>query len=270
MEEVYRSVSSQLGQRKRTRGNSPVSGAPPLKRTASAVGQPGRVPLNERENPDRAPESLNKPSRSLQVRDAKTRKNNWMPREPDSLPGRLQLYMYRTLLRDLIAHDPPFNFDRLWKKLGVNPDAKLPTKFLVQAQLIRASDDLETVSLNDLAASFHRMTMSENLQVNRLLELVYYQRPPAAQEGKGKGKEVETSIIENQDDADLARAIAMSLESSVSNEPGPPCQAAKATTSGILPETVDESGGDVELAKVITRSLGKPVLIGKVFLGSYI
>ena len=273
---MYRSVSSQSGQRKRTRGNAPVSGAPPLKRTASAVGQPDRVSLNDRENTDGAPESLDKPSRFLQVRDAKTRKNNWMPSEHDSLSGRLQLYTYRTLLRDLIAHDPPFNFNRLWKKLCVNPDTKLPTKFLVQAQLIRASDDFETVSLNDLAASFHQMVMSENLQVNRLLELVYYQRSPAAEEGKGKGKEVKTSIdqivasrrgVENQEDADLAQAIAMSLESSVSNEPGPSRQAAKPTTSDILPATVDESGEDVELPNVIARSLETPVLIGKVFSG---
>src|SRR6266511_5687266 len=172
VEEVYRSVSSQSGQRKRTRGNGPASGAPPLKRTASAVCQPDPVPLNDSENTGRAPETLDKPSRFLQVRDAKTRKTNWMPREPDSFSGRLQLYVYRTLLRDLIAHDPPFNFDRLWKKLGVSPDAKLPIKFLVQAQLIRASDDFETVSLNDLASSFHQKVMSENMQVNRLLELV--------------------------------------------------------------------------------------------------
>lgn len=124
---------------------------------------------------------------TLHLRDAKTRQWPSIPGDAEALAGRLQLYVYFTLLNNLITLDPPFDFDMLWRKLGVKPDAKLPTKFLVQAQLISDDEDLELISLNDLVISFYELIRDQRMHVSSFLELVYYLRQP-------KGKRVEHDV----------------------------------------------------------------------------
>ena len=148
-------------------------------------------------------------TRYLHVLDAKTRRQNSLPREEDALAGRLQLFIYRTLLRELIALDPPYDFDHLWKTLGVDPAASLPTAFLVQAQLIPNNNDSATVSLNDLAASWHRLVEGEKLHISLVLELIYYQRPPHNENGNGKERAVSRNFI-NREDEGITEAIAAS------------------------------------------------------------
>jgi hypothetical protein len=128
---------------------------------------------------------------TLHLRDAKTRKRPSVPDDRDALSGRLQLYMYFTLLKNLIAREPSFDFNSLWSKLDVNPAAKLPSKFLVQAQLISNNEDFGLVSLNDLVASFYKLIDDATMHVSPLLELVYYLRTSDNnREGKGSEKDV--------------------------------------------------------------------------------
>jgi exonuclease V len=158
-------------------------------------------------------EPCNNLTRYLHLLDAKTRRQNSLPREEDALAGRLQLFIYRTLLRELIALDPPYDFDHLWETLGVDPAASLPTRFLVQVQLIPDNDDFATISLNDLAASWHRLVEGEKLHISLVLELVYYRRPPNNENGMGKERAVSRSFI-NREDEGITEAIAASEASS--------------------------------------------------------
>ena len=113
----------------------------------------------------------------LHLRDAKTRKWPSIPDDTEALAGRLQLHLYFTLLRNMITQQPPFDFDFLWKKLDLDPDTKLPTKFLMQAQLISDKEGFELVSLNDLVKSFYKLINDQTMNVSPVLELVYYLRP---------------------------------------------------------------------------------------------
>jgi len=124
---------------------------------------------------------------TLHLRDAKTRQWPSIPEDAEALAGRLQLYCYFTLLDNLLALEPPFDFDMLWRKLGVKPDVKLPTKFLVQAQLMSDNEDLELISLNDLVTTFYELIRDQTMHVSPFLELVYYLRQP-------KGKRVEHDV----------------------------------------------------------------------------
>jgi hypothetical protein len=122
---------------------------------------------------------------TLHLRDAKTRQWHSVPDDRDALAGRLQLYIYFTLLKSLITLEPPFDFGLLWRKLDINPDAKLPTKFLVQAQLVSDNEDFEPITLNDLVTSFYQLISDETMRVSPLLQLVYYLRLSNNWKGKG-------------------------------------------------------------------------------------
>jgi hypothetical protein len=124
------------------------------------------------------------------LRDAKTRTWQSIPDNREALSGRIQLYIYLTLFENLITREPRFDFDRLWRKLGLKPDAKLPTKFLVQAQLISNNENLELISLNDLVTSFYELLKDETIRVSPSLELVYYLRPSKSQKSKGAEQDV--------------------------------------------------------------------------------
>lgn len=92
--------------------------------------------------------------------------------------------------------------------------SSLPTKFLVQAQLISNNDDFATVSLNDLAASWHRLVQDEKLRISLVLELVYYRRLPGDDNVKGKRHVVSRNTTSH--DEDFTEAIAASC-----NQAGP-------------------------------------------------
>jgi hypothetical protein len=130
---------------------------------------------------------------TLHLRDAKTRERQWIPDDRVARAGRLQLYIYFTLLENLLTREPPFDFNILWRKLDVEPDAKLPTQFLVQAHLISGNEDVELISLSDLATSFYELIRNETMHVSPLLELVYYHRP-SSKNPKGKGVEPQKDL----------------------------------------------------------------------------
>ena len=142
--------------------------------------------------------------------------------------------MYRRLLSELVATNPPYDFKPLWTKLGLDSSAIFPTKFLVQAQLIQhTTPEFETTCLDDLVRSWHKLVQQSNIQgVDPHLELIYRLRPPPVPKNKGKavdkGRTVEIIQLEvgnSSEDEELASAIAASLEDmsagSLASVPGP-------------------------------------------------
>lgn len=152
----------------------------------------------------------------------------YIPSHPDTYSGRMQLMVYRKLLSELVATNPPYDFKPLWTKLRLDSSAIFPTKFLVQAQLIQyTTPEFETTCLDDLVRSWHKLVQQSNIQgVDPHLELIYRLRPPPDAKQKGRAVEItQPEVRDNSDNDELARAIAASLEDltagSLTSVPGP-------------------------------------------------
>jgi exonuclease V len=172
------------------------------------------------------PAPISEPSTSyaLYIKDSKTRKRDSLPSDADMYSGRIQLMIYRRLLSELVSMNPPYDFRRLWDKLGVDSTEVFPTRFLVQARLIEESDQFKTACLDDLVNSWHKLLKEFNVVgVDPQLELIYRLQPPP-QDRKGKDKEAETQQNDDKssvEDEDLAKAIAASLRDMDSGEQTP-------------------------------------------------
>ena len=126
---------------------------------------------------------------TLRIIDTKTRLNESLPRDEDTLSSRLQVMLYHRLLSDLVRLNPPYDFPALWKKLGLRSAQKLSTAFLMEAKLILHSDNFQVVCLDDLATSWHNLVACSNISaVDPTLELVYRLQPESLSQGKGKGR----------------------------------------------------------------------------------
>lgn len=167
------------------------------------------------------PETPKPSSYTLFIKDNKTRKNGYMPSDADMYSGRIQLMIYRRLLSQLLSIHPPYDFQPLWDKLGLDSKEVFPTKFLVQAQLITGDDQLRTACLDDLAGLWHNVVKESNIAgVSPVLELIYRLRPPPNL--KGKSTEVVREFSEDLsdlEDAQLQWALQRSILP-VSNNPG--------------------------------------------------
>ena len=127
------------------------------------------------------------PPTMLYIKDNKTRRHPSIPPHHDTLSGRLQVMLYRRLLSQLVAKSPLYDFKPLWKRLGVKSSSRLPTKFLVQANLISDNTEFQTTSLDDVVTSWHELVKEANVQgVHENLELVYRLRPPPDRKQKSK------------------------------------------------------------------------------------
>ena len=180
-------------------------------RPTTSQGRGISPPTNATLSPEASPIPI-----TLMIKDNKTRKNEYLPSDPDAYAGRMQLMVYRKLLSELVATNPPYDFKPLWTKLRLDSSAIFPTKFLVQAQLIQyATPEFETTCLDDLVHSWHRLVRQSNIQgVDPRLELIYRLRPPPDAKQKGKAVEINQPLefTNNSEDENLARAIAASLE----------------------------------------------------------
>ncbi|KIM47540.1 hypothetical protein M413DRAFT_202550 [Hebeloma cylindrosporum] len=152
---------------------------------------------------------------TLRIKDNKTRKSSYLPPHHDTYSGRMQLMVYRKLLSELVATNPPYDFEPLWNKLHLDSSAIFPTKFLVQAQLIQyTTPEFETTCLDDLVRSWHKLVRQSNIQgVDPQLELIYRLRPPPDTKQKGKAVAItQPEVRSDSEDEELAQAIAASLE----------------------------------------------------------
>jgi len=181
-------------------------------------------------DPESTPSSpKEKTGHMLHIKDNKTRQNPYLPREPDMYSGKLQLMIYRKLLCELLATDTPYQFSRVWEKVGVDSAEVFPTKFLVQARLIEETSEFQICCLDDIVELWHKTVKEMNIVgVDHTLELVYRLRRPPDLKQKKKSKTPSQLSFVNQEDSDLAKAIAASLNdheqylvNSNENEAGP-------------------------------------------------
>ncbi|KAJ6520511.1 exonuclease V [Mycena sanguinolenta] len=147
----------------------------------------------------------------IRVIDTKTRRKDSLPSNEDAEPAYLQVMLYHRLLARLIDTSALFDFSVLWTPLGVRPAAPFSVAFLMQATQILGSDDVPGC-LDDVVALLRARLADLDLpRLDTTLQIIYrsqnkYPRP----EGKGKSRE-DTAYIPVED-AELAKAIAMSLE----------------------------------------------------------
>ncbi|KAF9567828.1 hypothetical protein CPC08DRAFT_680578 [Agrocybe pediades] len=195
----------------------------------------------------------------LHIKDNKTRGNPCLPREPDMYSGTMQLMIYRKLLCELLATDPPFDFSRVWEKVGVDSTEIFPTKFLVQAKLVEDTLGFQTCCLDDMVGLWHRTVKEMNIVgVDHTLELVYRLRPPDDLKQKNRMKTPLTLIAD--EDSDLKKAIAASLkeqnlqrlEQPMENEAGPSNWEHKEdhTKETSVPEVIDLTTPDVDSVEI--------------------
>ena len=175
----------------------------------------------------------------LYIKDNKTRRHPSVPPHHDTLSGRFQLMLYRRLLSQLVAKSPLYDFNPLWKKLGVKSSSRLPTKFLVQANLISDNTDFQTTSLDDVVTSWHKLVKEANVQgVNENLELVYRLRPPP--DRKQKSKAISSSEVDNCDTANTPKDIPTPQIAVSENSSAGPSDGATVTKGvGALPSVSD-------------------------------
>ena len=126
--------------------------------------------------------------------------------------------IYRRLTSDLISTESPYDFQRLWDKLGLESKKAFPTSFLLQAGLGLGNDDSKTLCLEDLVTSWHKLVAKSGISgVHPRLELVYRLRP--LRDGSKEEKDTKTSDpvsrevnLKPSDDDDLNEAIHQSLK----------------------------------------------------------
>ncbi|PPQ99942.1 hypothetical protein CVT26_009297 [Gymnopilus dilepis] len=191
----------------------------------------------------------------LSIKDHKTRNRPFLPSDADMFPSQLQLMTYRRLLSELVSRDPPYDFARLWDTIGVDPTVVLPTKFLVQARLIKDTSDFPSTSLNDLVDSWRDLLDRSNiLGVDTTLELIYHVKPNDIK-GKRKARVGHRPMVTSDEDADLARAIALSLESAAVQGGGESSRSttgedAAATVSEVVPAQTTDALSETEDAQL--------------------
>lgn len=175
----------------------------------------------------------------LHVSDTKTRKFPTLPVDEDTVPAKIQLMVYHSLLSGLLesASTSPtrLDFRRLWKKMGLDPRRKLSRTFLAQAGMIPSEGHVPEESLkclDDVVAAWQ--LAAEALKVDGIddsLTVVYRTQPTKATHRKKTEDSIPIPSLSPQEAEDIARAVKLSLEDT------------------------EESGEDEQLTRAIAESL---------------
>jgi exonuclease V len=165
----------------------------------------------------------------LSLIDTKTRRSNSLPSDDDAFSSRMQLMLYHHLLSALLS--PTFSFSAFWEKVQVDPFAQFSDAFLKQSGLARQTDENIVLAsaecLDDLTDLWHSTVRSLQVQgVSSTLEIVYRTQPKGTRqtilndsfgnvadpEARALALAIEASRREFEDDPDLQRALAESLQ----------------------------------------------------------
>ncbi|KAH6917068.1 exonuclease V a 5' deoxyribonuclease-domain-containing protein [Coprinopsis sp. MPI-PUGE-AT-0042] len=158
----------------------------------------------------------------LFVVDTKTRSVDWLPPEEDTYQSRLQVMLYRRLLSSLLSLETPFDFRDFWWQVGVDSTVEFSTLFLTQSGLLFSNTDHPTTTLDGLAEEWRSMVADSGVvEVDPNLELIYRLQPKGTNwKGKWSSGMASRASAVNQEQQDLAKAIAASLAPSVPSIPG--------------------------------------------------
>ena len=137
--------------------------------------------------------------------------------------------LYHHLLSALLS--PSFSFSAFWEKVQIDPFAQFSDAFLMQSGLARHTDENVVIAsaecLDDLTDLWHSTVRSLQVQgVSPTLEIVYRTQPKRSRqtslndsfgnvadpEARELALAIETSGREFEDDPDLQRALAESLQ----------------------------------------------------------
>ena len=166
---------------------------------------PDRSEGTEAEEVTSSTSGVNPPA-MLYLKDNKTRQHPSVPPHHDTFSGRMQLMLYRRLLSQLVAKSPLYDFNPLWKRLGVDSSSLLPKKSLVEAKLIPDNTDVQLITLDDVVSSWHELVRGANVQgVSENLELVYRLRIPPDRIQKSKA--ISSPEVDNCDTASTPKDI---------------------------------------------------------------
>ena len=167
------------------------------------------------------------PNYRLHVSDTKTRKHNSMPSDDDTLSSKLQLMLYHRLLSNLLVRPSRtttgLDFGQFWVRLGLDPKRTLSKTFLVQAGLVSPEEDPQTAllkCLEDLVGAWRIAVDTLHVDgIDQTLSVVYRTQPKRGSRKKARSPGSSPSPSD-QEKADLARAIAASLQDTDSNQDG--------------------------------------------------
>ncbi|KZT44467.1 hypothetical protein SISSUDRAFT_1038982 [Sistotremastrum suecicum HHB10207 ss-3] len=167
-------------------------------------------------SPQRDGDAKPLPKFGLRVLDTKTRRYSNLPSETDTLPSRLQVMMYKTLLDSLLSISNPYDFNVIWDRLHLDSTALFSQAFMESAALSWESngglvDGKQFSCLNDFTdiwrGAIHQLEAGDN-SVDGTLQIIYRKRGSR----KRTSSELDTgeALVRNED-LDLQRAIEASL-----------------------------------------------------------
>lgn len=150
-----------------------------------------------------------------------------MPSDDDTLSSKLQLMLYHRLLSNLLVRPSRtttgLDFGQFWVRLGLDPKRTLSKTFLVQAGLVSPEEDPQTAllkCLEDLVGAWRIAVDTLHVDgIDQTLSVVYRTQPKRGSRKKARSPGSSPSPSD-QEKADLARAIAASLQDTDSNQDG--------------------------------------------------
>ncbi|GJJ13174.1 hypothetical protein Clacol_007425 [Clathrus columnatus] len=202
---------------KRSRGRPrKSSGSQPYNQTSN---------VSDNSNP---PKLHQKQQHCLFISDSKTRFSRSLPPHSGTLASRLQLMLYRNLLNDLVSLTTPFDFDRLWQSLRLDPMRTFSASFLAQI-LPLLGHDSNVACLRDLEQKW-KINLAQldlldiggatTLPVHEQLTVVYRLRDYGKSNQLSKRKKSRPSSSSSEDEQ-LQKAILESIQPAVTEQTAP-------------------------------------------------
>ncbi|WVR06097.1 hypothetical protein IAU60_003125 [Kwoniella sp. DSM 27419] len=164
-------------------------------------------------SPDSALPEIRPKTHRLVISDSKTRVSGTVPREEDTLAGRLQVMMYKELLDAILLSPPgntaatsstlpsrnPFSWDMVFDHLSLDPSAQFSDDFVAQSRAVVLGNALrhgagEARTLSDMKAVWARYVV--DLGLGTVSPSV---GKAAVRTQKGKGKEGDPNMGRTED-----------------------------------------------------------------------
>ncbi|KAK7465506.1 hypothetical protein VKT23_005481 [Stygiomarasmius scandens] len=173
---------------------------------------------------------------NLHLLDTKTRRNNSLPNDEDTISSRLQLMLYSRFLSDLLG---PFDFSAFWEKLGLDATMPFSDTFLSQMNLLVDPSTPPVRCLEDLEGLWTKTVSTlDVVGVDSNLQLVYRFQSPASKRSvqrENSRLHIPIDVMQKIEEDDIARAIQASLQDLRSEE------TVDASKSNLLNDRVDSS-----------------------------
>ncbi|KAJ7194675.1 exonuclease V [Mycena pura] len=188
-----------------------------------------------------APSAPSSPLYSIRLIDTKTRRTDSLPSDEDAEPTRLQVMLYYRLITSLLDRSTQYNFSALWAALGVHATQPFSLQYMRQTRGILGSGAVPGCLQEMALLLSERLAELDLPPVDRTLQVIYrsqnkYPSLGRSLTNKSKGCEERIPSTAREEDADVARAIQLSLAESYQAELVEALKTS-AVESGILPDS---------------------------------